>query len=167
MIVLDRRFIKLSICVLVLLMMAATSVLFNTTYHDTGALLEQPNKQTAKRLYDSADVVATGIITNSSAIMEDSEIWTYLEVKVEEYLKNPQPIGNLTIKSMGGTVGNIGSVAEDSPLFNVGDKVLLILYKESPTDKTYRMSPYSGLLNEGSTSQLLDNLRNYKDNREK
>lgn len=154
----DRTSITLSICVLLLFTVATNSILFNTTFYDARALLEQPQASTAKRLYDTADVVATGVITNSSAIMVGSQIWTYMEVAVDEYLKNSQRAGNLTIKSMGGNVGNIGSFVEDSPLFHVGDRVLLFLYKNS-TDKAYRMSPYSGLLSDKDTSDLLADLR--------
>ena len=163
----DRIFIISLISVLLLYILAINSIIFNITSHDARALLEQPQTLTAKRLYDSVDVVATGTITNSSAIMEDSKIWTYMEVEVGEFLKNPQLSRNLAIKSMGGTVGNIGSVVEDSPLFKEGDRVLLFLYKDSPVDKAYRISPYSGLLNNGSTSELLTELSIDNGNREK
>ena len=156
-IVLNTIFITSFTLLLLLYLLAVNSVIFNITYHDVRALLEEPNMLTAKRLYDMADVVATGRIANSSATINDSKIWTYMEVQVKDFLKNPQISRNLTIKSMGGTVGNISSVVEDSPLFKEGDRVLLFLNKE-PGDVAYRVSPYSDLLNNPSTSELLNEL---------
>ena len=140
--------------------------MFNIKSHDATALLEQPSTLTAKRLYDMADVVATGRIANSSATINDSKIWTYMEVQVKDYLKNPQISRNLIIKSMGGTVGNTSSVVEDSPLFKKGDRVLLFLNKELG-DSAYRVSPYSGLMNNPSTSELLGELKSYNDDTQK
>ena len=152
--------------ILLLYLVTVNSVIFNNTCHDSRALLEQPNTSTAKKLYDTADVVAIGRIVNSSATINDSKIWTYIEVQVEDYMKNPQISQNLIIKSMGGTVGNISSVVEDSPLFKVGDKVLLFLNKE-PGDIAYRVSPYSGLMNDPSTSEILNELKSDNGNMQK
>lgn len=165
-IVLNRISLTSFALILLLYLMTVNSVIFNVTSHDARALLEQPNASTAKRLYDTADVVATGRIANSSVTINDSKIWTYMEVQVEDYMKNPQISQNLTIKSMGGTVGNISSVEEDSPLFKVGDKVLLFLNKE-PGDMAYRVSPYSGLMNNPSTSEILNGLKSDNGNVQK
>ena len=89
-----------------------------------------------------------------------------MEVQVEDFLKNPQMSRNLSRKSMGGIVGNISSVGEDSPLFKEGDKVLLFLNKE-PGNMVYRISPYSDLLNNSSTSELLNELKYHNGNTEK
>jgi len=165
-IVLNTIFITSFTLLLLLYLLAVNSVIFNITYHDVRALLEEPNMLTAKRLYDMADVVATGRIANSSATINDSKIWTYMEVQVKDFLKNPQISRNLTIKSMGGTVGNTSSVVEDSPLFKVGDRVLLFLNKE-PGDMAYRVSPYSGLMNDPSTSEMLNELKSDNGNTQK
>jgi hypothetical protein len=164
--VLNRIFITSFTLILLLYLLTVNATIFNVTYHDARALLEQPNTSTAKRLYDMADVVATGRIANSSATINDSKIWTYMEVQVEDYLKNPQISPNLTIKSMGGSVGNISSVVEDSPMFKEGDRVLLFLNKE-PGDRAYRISPYSGLINNPSTSEILNELKSDNGNTQK
>jgi hypothetical protein len=165
-IVVDRIFFTSFTLILLLYLLGVNSVIFNITSRDARALLEQPNTLTAKRLYDIADVVATGTIANSSATINDSKIWTYMKVQVEEYLKNPQISRNLTIKSMGGTVGNISSVVEDSPLFKEGDRVLLFLNKE-PGEIAYRVSPFSDLLNNPSTSEMLNELKTNNVNTQK
>jgi|GEM_PF-3364295 hypothetical protein len=165
-IVLNTIFITSFTLLLLLYLLAVNSVIFNITYHDVRALLEEPNMLTAKRLYDMADVVATGRIANSSATINDSKIWTYMEVQVKDFLKNPQISRNLTIKSMGGTVGNTSSVVEDSPLFKEGDRVLLFLNK-GPGDMAYRVSPYSGLMNDPSTSEMLNELKSDNGNTQK
>ena len=163
----DRIFFISSISILLVYLIATNSVIFNIRLSDAHAILEQPETSIAKRLYNNADVVATGTIVNSSSIMKDSKIWTYMDVEVDEYLKNPQLSKNLRIKSMGGTIGNLSTVVEDSPLFKEGDTVLLFLHKDGQSDPAYSISPYSGLLNEQDITELLTELRNNNNNREK
>lgn len=156
--VVDRIFFTSFTLILLLYLFGIDSVILNITSSDAHALLERPNALTSNRLYDIADVVVTGRIANSSVTINDSKIWTYMNVQVEEYLKNPQTSWNLTIKSMGGTLGNISSVVEDSPLFKEGDRVLLFLNKE-PGEIAYRVSPFSDLLDNPSTSEMLNYLK--------
>ncbi len=101
---------------------------------------------TTKELYDSSELVVVGRITDSTAKCEGSQIWTHVQVQVEESLKNPQGIDVLTAKTYGGVMGNYGVSMEDSPIFNKGDRAFLYLYKEKPGDIVYRISPYSGAL---------------------
>ncbi|MGH9878945.1 MAG: hypothetical protein ACRD5H_15050, partial [Nitrososphaerales archaeon] len=102
--------------------------------------------KTTKELYDGADLVVIGRITDSAARCEGSQIWTHMQIAVEDSAKNPQNIKTLTGKSYGGRIGNYGVWMEDSPIFNKGDRAFLYLYKEKPDDAIYRISPYSGAL---------------------
>lgn len=99
---------------------------------------------TTKELYDNAEVVVLGKITDSSARCEGTQIWTHMQVQVEEYLKNPQESRILTAKSIGGTIGNYGYWMEDSPIYSREDRVLLFLYKQDTEDKIYRISYPTG-----------------------
>ncbi len=100
---------------------------------------------TTKELYDGSELVVVGRITGSTAKCEGSQIWTHMQIQVEESLKNPQNIQVLTAKTYGGTIGNYGVSMEDSPIFNKGDRAFLYLYRDKPGD-IYRISPYSGIL---------------------
>ncbi len=99
-----------------------------------------------KELYDSAELVVVGKIADSAAKCEGSQVWTHMQIKVEESLKNPQGKTILSAKSYGGTVWNYGVWMEDSPIFKKGDRAFLYLYKDDHADTIYRISPYSGIL---------------------
>ncbi len=101
---------------------------------------------TPKELYDGSELVVIGRITDSTAKCEGSQIWTYMQIEVEDSAKNPQGIKTLTGKAFGGTIGNYGSWLEDSPIFKKGDRAFLYLYKDNPSDTVYRVNPYSGVL---------------------
>lgn len=125
------------------------------------ALLTEPSpgQDAGEKLYENIDLVVIGKITNSSARLEDDnggEIWTYMQVDVEKYLKNSQPDKNLTVKSMGGKAGNLGQWVEDSPIFNVGDKVLLLLNKDNSKNDAYIVSGQSVVMaNDKSSAENL------------
>jgi len=125
------------------------------------ALLTEPSpgQDTGEKLYENFDLVVIGKITNSSARLEDDnsgEVWTYMQVDVEKYVKNSQPDKNLTVKSMGGKVGNLGQWVEDSPIFNVGDKVLLLLNKDNSKNDAYIVSGQSDVIaNDKSSAENL------------
>ena len=99
-----------------------------------------------KVLFDGSELVVVGRITDSAAKCEGSQIWTFMQVTVEESLKNPNDIQVLTAKSYGGTIGGQGMWMEDSPIFNKGDRALLYIYRDDPGDTVYRLSPYSVIL---------------------
>jgi hypothetical protein len=101
---------------------------------------------TTKELYDSAEIVVVGRITDSTAQCEGSQLWTHMQIKVEESLKNPQGINVLMAKSYGGTMWDYGVWMEHSPIFEKGDRTFLYLYKDMPSDVEYRISPYSSML---------------------
>jgi len=102
--------------------------------------------QTGKELYDGAELVVIVRITESNAKCEGSQIWTHMQIEVEDSAKNPNGIKFLTAKSYGGTIGGQGLWVEDSPIFKKGDRAFLYLYKDKPDDTIYRISPYSGTL---------------------
>ncbi|MGI0012966.1 MAG: hypothetical protein ACREBU_05930, partial [Nitrososphaera sp.] len=99
-----------------------------------------------KELYDGSELVVIGRITDSASKCEGSQIWTQMQVEVEDSAKNPQGIKVLTAKAYGGTIGNYGLWVEDSPIFKKGDRAFLYLYRDSPSDTVYRVNQYSGVL---------------------
>jgi hypothetical protein len=118
---------------------------------------------TTKKLYDNAEVVVLGRITDSSAKCEGTQIWTHMQVQVEEYLKNPQESRTLTAKSIGGAIGNYGIGIEDSPIYDKGNRVLLYLYRENPGDKIFRISFPTGIIQDQNVtgSDLLKSISLY------
>jgi len=62
----------------------------------------------------------------------DERIYTDVIIEVGEYLKNPQPTEEITVRTMGGKVGNDRIIYEDEAEFEPDEKVLLFLTKEEP-----------------------------------
>lgn len=88
-------------------------------------------KKDIKKFSHDVDVILIGTIKSISEPKQNkpgaSMIYSTITVQVYEYLKNPQPTKELTIKSLGGRIGNTVLVAEDAPQFTAGEKVLLFL----------------------------------------
>jgi hypothetical protein len=58
-------------------------------------------------------------------------IYTDVVINIDEYLKDPLPSQEVTVRVWGGTVINDNLMAEDEPSFETGEKVLLYLMKDS------------------------------------
>lgn len=65
------------------------------------------------------------------AIDNDNFIYTDIDIKSEEYLKNPLDAGIITVRVLGGTVGQDTSDVEDQPSFNTGEKILIFLKEDA------------------------------------
>ncbi|AKB19217.1 MULTISPECIES: hypothetical protein [unclassified Methanosarcina] len=68
-------------------------------------------------------------------IVYDERIYTDVIIGVEEYLKNPQPSEEITVRVMGGKVGEDRVIVTDEAEFEPGKKVLLFLTTEDPFTK--------------------------------
>lgn len=58
-------------------------------------------------------------------------IYRDVVVSVDEYLKNPLSSNEVTVRTQGGTIGNLTMDAEDEPSFETGEKVLLYLVEDT------------------------------------
>lgn len=58
-------------------------------------------------------------------------IYRDVVVSVDEYLKNPLSSDEVTVRTQGGTIGNLTMDAEDEPFFEIGEKVLLYLVEDT------------------------------------
>jgi hypothetical protein len=96
--------------------------------------------------FDSAELVVIGRITDATARCDGPLIMTYLQVQVEESLKNPQGVRDLTARTHRGTIGDYSFWVEDLPILKTGDRAFLYLFRERPTDDVYNVGSYSGAL---------------------
>jgi len=62
----------------------------------------------------------------------DERIYTDVIIEVDEYLKNPQPTEEITVRTMGGKVGYDRIISEDEAEFEPDEKVLLFLTTHDP-----------------------------------
>lgn len=68
-------------------------------------------------------------------VIDDERIYTDITIKVYEYIKNPQSTKDITVRTLGGTVGEISMVNDDEAEFEPNEKVLLLLTTEDPFSK--------------------------------
>jgi hypothetical protein len=67
--------------------------------------------------------------------IDDERIYTDVIIKIDEYLKNPQSAKEITVRTLGGTVGEVTMKNEDEAEFEPNEKVLLLLTTEDPFSK--------------------------------
>jgi len=97
-------------------------------------------KVTAEEIIKGSDGVIIGTVKDlratkapSSLRAEEGDIVTNVSIAVEKYLSNPKNLSltNITVQVVGGTIGKETMIAEDSPDFEVGQKVLVFLKQGS------------------------------------
>ena len=89
---------------------------------------------TPLELYNSSELILVGKVIS---LREDSsQHETEYDIKVEQYLKNPKPYSLITAVG----AGTKSAPAEDDPLFDQGDRVLLYLNK---LNEKYLVRPFS------------------------
>jgi hypothetical protein len=112
--------------------LGVSSIVFFSIYSESAD--SELESLTPLELYKSSELILVG---NVISLREDPSKWeTEYDVKVEKYLKNPKSFSLITVVG----VGTKDASAEDDPLFNQGDRVLLYL---TTYDGKYRIRPFS------------------------
>ncbi len=86
-------------------------------------------KYSLQELTEQATMVITGTVedTKSEWNEDETQIYTYITISVDEFVKGAVPDERVTIKQIGGTVDDITLYIVDSPQFRVGEEVLLFV----------------------------------------
>jgi hypothetical protein len=86
-------------------------------------------KMSLEELSREASSIVVGEVIDAQSQWEDGNIYTYVTVSVERYVKG---VGNreVTIKVLGGTVGDITQWVSDVPVFQIGERAILFLKGE-------------------------------------
>ena len=94
-----------------------------------------------KELTTNSDAIITGKVTQqTSSWNEDkSRIYTLATVQVDEYIKGSGGGNTVTIKYLGGEVGDVGEIYSHMPRFEDKEEVMLFLKRDnsSPDYKVY------------------------------
>ncbi len=97
-------------------------------------------KVTPEELINGSDGVIIGTVKDlratkapSNLLAGEQDIVTNVNIAVEKYLSNPKNLSleNITVQVAGGTIGKETMTAEESPDFEVGQKVLVFLKQGS------------------------------------
>ena len=79
-------------------------------------------------LAQSADVIALGrVVSVEGALTAKGRVFTYVTLTLEEALKGHAPSGSITLKQLGGQVGDLDAFIHGSPRFELGERVLVYL----------------------------------------
>lgn len=110
-----------------------------TIVPDTQGIME---KYSLEKLISMSDSIVIGTTLDISSkwntpdgkksITDSNDfIYTDVDIKSEEYLKNPSSAEIITVRVLGGTVGQDTSDVEDQPSFKTGEKVLIFLKEDT------------------------------------
>jgi hypothetical protein len=115
-----------------------------------------------KELTNSADVIITGkVINQTSSWNEDqTRIYTRATIQVDEYIKGASTGNTVTIKYLGGEVGEVGELYSHMPRFEDNEEVMVFLKKDG-NNNDYKVSNGENgkisLINDPSTQELMTN----------
>ena len=93
-----------------------------------------------KDLSKGADVILTGKVTQqtSSWNEDNTRIYTYATIQVDEYLKGNNGGSPVVVRYLGGEVGDIGEQYSHMPSFEDQEDVLIFL-KKNETSSDYKV----------------------------
>jgi PKD repeat protein len=105
------------------LIAAAVAILAATTSPATTIVL-----RTDDQLVDASPVVVRGTVVRSEPVERNGGIWTETELAVERVLKGEVSGPTVTIREVGGRIGDRISVVFGSPAYLAGERVLVFLW---------------------------------------
>jgi hypothetical protein len=100
-----------------------TAMVVSVSHRATSLTVEKISLQ---KLTDDAALIVHGRVLSSFSQWEDGNIYTYTAVKVSQTLKGPAD-GTITVKHMGGRVGDIAEEIPGAPTLLRGEEVVLFL----------------------------------------
>ena len=120
-----------------------------------------------------ADLIVIGRVINGESKWDEkkSNIYTYVSLSLEEVIKGGSPKKDITIKILGGTVGEITGIVNEMPSFRKGERALVFLERDLRSDNylvlTGRYGKFEISQNDIVTSggvplaEFLDEIRQY------
>lgn len=95
-------------------------------------------KKTADQI-NASDLIVIGNVKEVKCEWDDNRenIWTYITVECNQTLKGNNKSNNITIRSLGGTIGELSQEISGAPKFEVGEILLSFLSKDKNNNKFY------------------------------
>lgn len=102
-------------------------------------------KLSLQELAKKSDAIAVAIVEDETARYDvNKEIYTYITLRVLDPVKGAQKDQTLTIRQIGGTVGNIASVVSGMPTFKKGEEVVVFLSQKDAAGYPWVMGLQQG-----------------------
>ena len=79
-----------------------------------------------EQMVEAADTIVVGEVVEVESAWEKRRIYTHVRIAVEQSLKG-EPTAELSIRLLGGSVGDVEMIIAGQPTFKPGEKTLLFL----------------------------------------
>ena len=130
-----NRFIRTFVPAVAALAILATSPASATTV----------KQMTLRDLAKHSNAIVLAQVEDASARYESNkEIYTYVTLRVLEPVKGPKADAIITIRQLGGVVGDIASVVPGTPTFRKGEEVVVFLTKNDASGHPWVMGLQQG-----------------------
>ena len=99
--------------------------------------LSHAQEKALDRLIEDSNLIIVGNVKEIKCEWENGNIWTYVTIECSQTLKGNNKLNEITIRSLGGNVGNISQIISGSPKFKVGEILLSFLKKDKHSEGIY------------------------------
>jgi hypothetical protein len=143
----------------VVLALAALALL--TTSFASATTVE---KMSLRDLAKKSDAIVLARVEDETARYDaNKEIYTYITLRVLEPVKGPKADAVITIRQIGGTVGDIASFVPGTPSFKKGEEVVVFLTKNDGAGYPWVMGLLQGKYSVSADEKGRKNVRNEMD----
>lgn len=121
-------------------------------------------KMSLRDLAKKSDAIMLARVEDETARYDtNKEIYTYVTLRVLEPVKGPKADAVITIRQLGGTVGDIASIVPGTPSFKKGEEVVVFLTKNDTAGYPWVMGLQQGKYTVTSDEKGQKNVRNELD----
>jgi hypothetical protein len=123
-------------------------------------------KMSLRDLAKKSDAIVLAHVEDASARYDSNkEIYTYITLRVLEPVRGPKADAVITIRQLGGVVGDIASIVPGTPRFKQGEEVVLFLTKNDAAGYPWVMGLQQGKYTVTSDEKGRKSVRNEIDER--
>lgn len=143
----NKKILYTSMVLGVIILIGAVSIMTAGPINITSEGLWEAKMLNISYLAEGSDVIVMGEVKEilpsrwttadgkRPILLDREKIYTDVIIRVDDYLKNPQPTKEITVRTLGGTVGEDRMINLDEAEFEPNEKVLLLLTTEDPFSK--------------------------------
>jgi hypothetical protein len=121
-------------------------------------------KMSLRDLAKKSDAIVLARVEDETARYDaNKEIYTYVTLRVLEPVKGPKADAVITIRQLGGTVGDVASIVPGTPSFRQGEEVVVFLTKNDAAGYPWVMGLQQGKYNVSADEKGRKSVRNELD----
>lgn len=121
-------------------------------------------KMSLRDLATKSNAIALAKVEDATARYDSNkEIYTYVTLRVLEPVKGPKADALITIRQLGGVVGDIASIVPGTPTFKTGEEVVVFLTKNDASGHPWVMGLQQGKYTVSADAKGHKSVRNEMD----